>query len=324
MNEVGFLKSREGDWQRLTHLCDAAEVSPSKLKPDEFHEFIRLYRRVSSDLATVRTRSNNIQLIHFLNDVVARAYGILYRNPKRSLGQGLWQGLQASAQAVRRCRWFVLLSAAVFFGSSLLAYVLLDVRPETRAVFVPAGMDSNFDAWKKGQFPDRTASESAQATGFYMFNNPRQSVIAGSVAAATFGVGTAGILYVNGAMLGALAHEVRPYGQMPHLFFSISPHGVTEISGIVISGGAGFVMAWALINPGRRRRGDALRAAGRDALILLITGTLMMFIAAPVEGFFSFNPLVPAWAKVAFACGSAAAWGLFWGLFGRSGESSAD
>jgi hypothetical protein len=42
-----------------------------------------------------------------------------------------------------------------------------------------------------------------------------------------------------------------------------------------------------------------------------------MFIAAPIEGFFSFNPSVPMWAKVAFAALSAVAWGAFWLGYGR-------
>src|SRR5690242_5273802 len=119
MNEVAFVKKRESDWQRLTHLCDAADVSVSKLKPEEFHEFIRLYRRVSADLAAARTRSNNIQLINFLNDVVARAYGILYRSPRKSFGKSIGEALVMSASTVRRCRWFVLTSFLIFVISGL-------------------------------------------------------------------------------------------------------------------------------------------------------------------------------------------------------------
>jgi uncharacterized membrane protein SpoIIM required for sporulation len=317
MNEVAFVKKREPDWQRLMHLSDAADVSPSKLKPEEFHEFVRLYRRVSADLAVARTRSNNIQLINFLNDVVARAYGILYRSPRRSLLKSLMDGIALSAQTVRRCRWFVLTSVVLFVGSALLAYFLLDAQPETRAVFVPASFEKDFEAWKSGESPDRSTADSTVMTGFYMFNNPRQAIIGGAIGAATFGPWTGAVLYQNGAMLGALAHEVRSSGQMGHLFISISPHGVTEISGLIISGASGLVLGYALINPGRRRRGDALKAAGKDALVLLTTATLMMFIAAPIEGFFSFNNRVPDAAKIAFAIASAVAWGMFWVFMGR-------
>src|SRR5690242_12888435 len=117
MNEVAFVNKRESDWKRLTQLSDAGEVSVAKLRSEEFHEFIRLYRRVSTDLATARTQSNNIQLINFLNDVVARAYGILYRSPRRSIARWLLDWLELTAQTVRRRQWFVLASFVAVFGS---------------------------------------------------------------------------------------------------------------------------------------------------------------------------------------------------------------
>ncbi len=324
MNEVAFVKKRESDWQRLTHLCDAAEVSPAKLKSEEFHEFIRLYRRVSADLATARTRSNNIQLINFLNDVVARAYGILYRSPRRSLFRSIVDALELSAQTVRRCRWFIAASIFFFVFSGFASYYLLDWQPQTRAVFVPASWEPAFDAWKKGSFEERGADQATLMTGFYMSHNPLQAVMGGAIAASTFGLGTVGVLYQNGALLGSLAHDLKPLGLMGHLFVSIAPHGVTEMSGLIISGAAGLVMGYALINPGRRRRGDALKAAGKDALVLLTTATLMMFMAAPIEGFFSFNPSVPVPLKIIFAIASAIAWGLFWVFFGRQDAQEGD
>ena len=320
MNEVAFVKKRESDWQRLTHLCDAADVSVSKLKPDEFHEFIRLYRRVSADLANARTRSNNIQLINFLNDVVARAYGILYRSPRRSLGRSLADALDICANTVRRCRWFVLTSFLIFAFSALFAFFLLDSKPETKAAFIPPGFQGAFDGWKTGSFEERDATESTAMTGFYMSHNPLQAVMGGAVAASTFGFGTVFVLYQNGALLGTLAHELKPLGLIGHLLVSITPHGVTEISGMVISGAAGLVMGYALINPGRRRRGEALKAAGKDALVLLITATLMMFMAAPIEGFFSFNPRVPVPAKILFTVVSAVAWSMFWLFYARQDD----
>lgn len=205
----------------------------------------------------------------------------------------------------------------LFVASAFLSFFLLDFVPDSRQVFVPAGFEETFSQWKSGKFEERPPETSFLATGMYMANNPLQAIRGGAIAASTFGLGTCDVLFFNGAMIGALAHEVRTTGQMPHLFTSIAPHGVTELSGLVLSGSAGFVMAFALIHPGRRRRGEALKAAGVQAMVLLATSVVMMFIAAPIEGFFSFNPHVPTAAKVAFALASATAWGLFWVFFGR-------
>src|SRR5205085_2799767 len=61
MNEVLFVQQREPDWKRLWTLTDKADASPVNLSAQEIDEFVRLYRRVSKDLAIVRTRSNNLQ-----------------------------------------------------------------------------------------------------------------------------------------------------------------------------------------------------------------------------------------------------------------------
>lgn len=324
MNEVAFVRSREPDWQRLTQLCDRAEVSPAKLSSDEFHEFVRVYRRVSADLATARTRSNNVALIEFLNDLVARGYGLLYRAPRRPFGDAIRIACETSARTVRACRWFVLMSAVLFVASAVFSFFLLDFVPDTRQVFVPPEFEETFAQWKSGKFEERPPETAFLATGMYMANNPLQAIRGGAIAASTFGLGTCDVLFFNGAIIGALAHEVRTTGQMPHLFTSIAPHGVTELSGLVLSGSAGFVMAFALIHPGRRRRGEALRAAGVQAMVLLATSVIMMFIAAPIEGFFSFNPQIPPIVKVLFALSSATAWALFWLFFGREDEGTDD
>lgn len=320
INETAFVDRREADWKRLTQLSDRAETSPQNLSPEEFAEFVRLYRRASADLAMIRTKSKNVQLADFLNDMVGRAYGILYREPRGSLGKALGSGVALAAQTVRKRKWFMLLSAILFFGSGFFSFFLMTVRPDTKAYFLPEGHEKMFEGWKSGEFDERDTSDNIVMSAFYASNNPRVAVIAGSVAAATFGIGTTYILVSNGYLLGTLAKELEPNGLIGHLIVSVSPHGVPELSGIVVSGAAGFVMAWALINPGRRKRGQALLEAGKDAIVLLLTAMTLMFIAAPIEGFFSFNRNVPNEAKAIFAIVSAIAWGFFWVGYGKTPE----
>ncbi|MCC7229209.1 MAG: stage II sporulation protein M [Fimbriimonadaceae bacterium] len=320
MNEVAFVEKREADWKRLTFLCDRADATIKSLKPDELHEFVRLYRRASADLALARTKSSNLQLIDYLNDLAGRAYSILYRAPRNPFRKAIGSAIRQSAQTVRRCRIFVLVSASLFVGSALLSYTLMRYVPETRDFFVPEVMRENFDQWKSGIHEARSGSESLGATGMYATNNPFVSILTGSVAAATFGIGTAERMYFNGAILGALAYEMDTVGKLGYLLASVLPHGVPELSGIVIAGSAGFLMGWALINPGRRKRGEALKAAGRDAVVLLMTSVVLMFIAAPIEGFFSFNPNVSSPVKVVVIAVEVILWGVFWTGFGRDRE----
>ena len=318
MNEQHFVDRRERDWQRLTWLCDQAESGIRRLSPEELREFVQLYRRASTDLALARTKSTNDALIYFLNDLTGRAYAILYRAPKRPFFNSVVEAIALSAQTVRRNKWFVLISALIFFGSGFFVYGLASWRPDLREKMAPPEWKEVFDGWKKGQFEQHTSSESGGMTGFYASNNPKAAIVTGAVGAGTFGFLSVYLLFQNGQVLGSLAYEMSTVGKLGFLLSSLVPHGVPELSGIIVSGSVGLVLAWAVINPKRRRRGDSLKAVGKDAIVLLATSVVLMFIAAPIEAFFSFQPTIPQWVKGTVGIFSMFVWGIFWTGFGRS------
>jgi len=293
-------------------LAEKADVSPKNLTPDELQEIIRLYRSCSSDLALVRTRSNNLQVISFLNDLVARSYSTLYRPKRKPLWEAIGNFIATAAQTVRRMKFFVLASAATFVLAIAFSFVACGANTDLRNALEPQEVRPLFDGWKTGKPPDRDVSTSTFASAFYASHNPFVSIIMASIGAGTFGVGSAYQIWQNGQMVGTLAYEMNTVHKLPFLLGSILPHGVTEISGMVLAGSAGYQLGWALIVPGRRKRRDALRDAGKDALVVLGTSIVLMFMAAPVEGFISFNPRVPMYFKLGFAVFAALAWTTFW------------
>jgi len=316
VNEVAFVRQREPDWKRLTALCDRADVSPKSLKPEELKEIIRLYRQTSGDLALARTQSGNLQLVEFLNDLVGRSYVTLYRSNRGSVIRAIGEAIQTFAAVSRRRKWFLYAAAITFFIGAFVSGFTLNSRPDLRRHFVQPGMEENFRRWQQG-LTQRSGEESLQMTGFYMANNPFVAIITSAVAASTFGLVTVQLLWNNGVLLGALGHDMHDVGKLGYLLGNLAPHGVTEIQGIFVAGGAGYLMGWTLFFPGRRRRGDALRDAVKDALVLICGGTVMMFIAAPFEGFFSFDPSIPTWLKAVVATGIAGGWYLFYRGVGR-------
>jgi len=317
MNEETFVSRHDADWKRMSELCDRAEGGVKRLSTGELREFVRLYRRVSTDLSAARTRSSNLALIEFLNDLAGRAYGVLYREPRKSILRVLIHSIAVAAQTVRRRRAFVFTSAFLLFFPAFGAYFLLNAVPDLHSYLVPPSMESSFEMWKSGRFEERTGSQGISATGLYLGNNPKAAMVTGAVGAGTFGLMSVYLVITNGALIGTLAHEVAPLGHLDFLLSSLVPHGVPELSGLIISGAAGLLMGYALINPGRRTRAEALREVGRDAVTLLLTSVVLMFIAAPIEGFFSFNPHVPGYAKLIFGGVSICAWLLFWSGYGK-------
>ena len=80
------------------------------------------------------------------------------------------------------------------------------------------------------------------------------------------GVPTIFLLLYNGMQLGAftaLHHRADIYADY---WAWILPHGVTELSAIILSGGVGLLLGMAVLSPGELTRTESLRRAGNEAV----------------------------------------------------------
>ncbi|MBI1331375.1 MAG: stage II sporulation protein M [Armatimonadetes bacterium] len=319
MNEESLVNRRIADWKRLEELCAKSDLRVGSLSNYEILEFVRLYKRASTDLSLIRTRSANEPLAMYLNNVVSRAHGILYKSPTKPLRKAISDMLNNTARTFRRNKWFFWASFSIFFGSSFFAFFLVH-RDHSFLSYFTGGMDDVFDQWKKGTHDQRSLGESGMMTFFYAGNNPRVSIIAGAVGAGTMGLLSIMMLFQNGAILGALASEMYSVHKLPFLISSIAPHGVPELSGVMFAGAAGLRFGWAILVPGVYSRAESLRRSAKDGVTMIVTGVFLCFIAAPIEGFFSFSPHIPQEAKFIFACFSLVVWIYFWSFFGKDSE----
>jgi uncharacterized membrane protein SpoIIM required for sporulation len=316
MNEEALVNRRIADWKRLEELCARSDVRMKSLNNLEILEFVRLYRRASTDLSLIRTRSANEPLAMYLNNLVGRAHGILYKRPPKPIGNAVVDMLNETARSFRRNKIYFWISFLIFFGSTLFAYVLVS-RDHSFLSYFTGGMDDVFKEWKKGTFEQRDMGTGGMMTFFYAGNNPRVSIIAGAVGAGTMGFYSIVMMFQNGAILGALASEMNSVGKLPFLISSIAPHGVPELSGIIFAGAAGLRFGWAILVPGVYSRGESLRRSAKDGVTMIVTGVFLCFIAAPIEGFFSFSPAIRQEVKFGFACVTLAGWIYFWSFFGK-------
>lgn len=201
----------------------------------------------------------------------------------------------------------------------LYTFTFMSMVPDARPVFI-GGDKELFDVWKKGEFEARTHGQNQSMALMYAGHNPSVAIREIGLAAGTAGVGSTWLMWMTGRQVGALAYEMHSVGKLGFLLSSLAPHGVSEIGGFLIVSAAGYVIASAILFPGRKRRGDALRDAGKDAFVLFCTGIVMIFLAAPVEGFFSFNPGVPQALKAAVGLVAFLGYFVFFFFFGRSDE----
>ena len=65
----------------------------------------------------------------------------------------------------------------------------------------------------------------------------------------------------------------------------ILPHGLLELSTIVVAGGAGLAIGWAIVDPGDRSRTEALAEQGRRSAVIALGLMLAFIVAGSIEGF---------------------------------------
>src|SRR5260370_40503535 len=82
-----FLESRQGKWKRLEDLtARASRYRLTHLSGEEVREFGRLYRRTAADLAIAREDVRDQRLVNYLNYLVGRAHGAIYRSESSGFG----------------------------------------------------------------------------------------------------------------------------------------------------------------------------------------------------------------------------------------------
>ena len=212
----------------------------------------------------------------------------------------------------RLCRrqWGCLaLSAALFLASSAGTYLTVLARPATAYIFVPGNLDfhegdHNVSAQDISE-RFRQMPQPPMAAGI-MTNNitvaflapDRPAHLGGPALGITAGLGTCYLLLVNAMMLGGFVGHFFNHHLGYELCCFIMPHGLLEITAILIAAGAGLRLGLSLAIPGRQTRGAALRHGARDAVLLML-GTVPMFIVAGlIEGFVTPSYL-PGGVKIA-------------------------
>lgn len=294
-----FIRERKRAWQRLEHLLRLLDRSSlRRLHREEVRELGRIYRRTASDLAIARAESRDPRLVNYLNSLVIRAHGRIYRADAQG-GRRLREFFTRTfPQTFRRTWRYTALAFATFWIFAFLAY-LGTWRDAEFSEF--AGVDPIFRyiIGQRVHWWERLSQFSQVGSSFIMVNNIWVMFTAFALGA-FFGLGTLYVMAFNGALLGAvLALTYRAGFSFDFVTFVVG-HGVIELSCIFLAGGAGLLIGSALLLPGDLSRGDALKTRGLEAVRLIAGCVPILVIAGIIEGFISPAPINPA---IKFATG---------------------
>src|SRR5262249_12837871 len=283
------LETRRDKWSRLEELiARASRLRLRGLSGEEVREFGRLYRRTATDLAIAREEIQDKRLVNYLNHLVTRAHGAIYRSESSGFG-GIVTFFRYEFPAVfRKCFRAILLSFSLFLFSGIFAYVVCSFDEGFADRMVP---NLRQDIIAHRDWNQKTNEANALWSTTIQTNNITVTFFA-FAGGLLLGIGTIYVLIQNGLMLGmVLSLCVR------HRFWDIpifvAGHGVIELSAIFIAGGAGLLLAKSMLLPGDLKRRDALVTNGLLGVKLIMGCVPMLLIAGIIEGFISPSHVPP-------------------------------
>jgi uncharacterized membrane protein SpoIIM required for sporulation len=308
-----FLATNQPLWDRLAVLASRGSRGANRLSAQEIDELVRLYQRTSSHLSYVRTYYRDPALTARLTGLVATAGAVVYgTRPKslRAVGRFFTTTFPAALWHNRR---FVGVAAALFYVPAIAVGVWLANSPTAiDAVGPPALREAYLNEDFESYYSSHPASEfAAQVTtnniqvGFLAF--------AGGILLC---VPTAYLLVLNGASVGVPAGLFSAAGQNAKFYGLILPHGLLELTAVVIAGSAGLRLGWSLIDPGDRLRRDAVSEEGRRSVVLVLGLVATFAVAGTIEGFVTGSGL-PTFLRVGIGVAVETAFVLYAVVLGR-------
>jgi uncharacterized membrane protein SpoIIM required for sporulation len=288
-----FITQHKNAWQRLEELLKLLDgASLRRLRRDEVRELGRIYRRTASDLAIARAESRDPRLINYLNSLVIRAHGRIYRADAQGGKRIRNFFARELPQTFRRTWRYTAVSFAVFFIFAVIGFVGTRYDPEfSELAGVPATFRETQIETKTHWWEDLNEANQMGAS-FIMQNNIRVTIYVFALGA-FFGIGTLITLAEEGARNSAVLALTYREGFGNDLLTFMIGHGVIELSCIFIAGGAGLLIGSAMIMPGDLSRADALKTRGMEAVRLMLGVALLLVVAGIIEGFISPAPISP-------------------------------
>jgi uncharacterized membrane protein SpoIIM required for sporulation len=289
-----FINKRKNNWQRLEDLLSLVESATLRgLSREEIRELGQLYRRAASDLAIARAESRDPKLVNYLNSLVIRAHGQIYRAENQGLGLIKKFFLRDFPQTFRKTWIFTAISFLTFALSAILAFAAtwqnIDFAETIGTYDIRYEVEDERRWWlelnKGNQIGSAAILTNNIMVTFYAFSY-----------GAFFALGTLYIVGMNGAFLGsifAICYQLNPPFGNDLLFFVIA-HGVIELSCIFICGGAGMMIGYSILVPGDLSRIEALKKSGVEAVKMVVGCAFLLVIAGIIEGFISPAAINPA------------------------------
>ena len=304
MKQRTFEKKHRDDWAEFENTLKKFEDKKAKLKGEilESSQFPFHYRQICHHLTIARDRKYSSVLIQRLEQLALRGHQVFYGSRSSIKFAAVNYLFKEFPQLIRREWRVVVLAHVLFYIPGLILLVIGLIDQDIPQLFLGGGMVENLNSMydPSSNFKEqRPVDSDVYMWGYYIWNNVRIGFqcFAGGI------LGTLGSLFFllyNGLFFGAASAHIINVGYQSTFFSFVIGHSGLELTGIVLAGAAGIKMGYALLNPGRLTRLNALKANAIIAVRILYGASFMIFLAAFIEAYWSSNIHIPNSVKYIF------------------------
>ncbi|MFC5826819.1 stage II sporulation protein M [Nonomuraea insulae] len=309
MDIDAFVAAHRPVWDRLDYLVK----NRSSLNGAEVDELVELYQRVATHLSIVRSSAKDPMVVGRLSALVARA-----RSAVTGAHTPAWRELArfftvSFPVVAYRARWWWLGSSLAFLVVGVVMGTWVAVNPDVQAsIASPDTITQLVDH----DFADYYSEHPAASFASQVWINNAWVSAQMIIYSVVMGLPIPYALYANAENVAVSAGLMASRGKLDIFFGLILPHGLLELTAVFLAAAVGMRLGWTVIDPGPRRRVEALAEQGRAVMSVALGLVAVLFVSGLIEAFVTPSGL-PTWARVSIGVLAEAVFLTYVIVFGR-------
>ncbi|MGK0268173.1 MAG: putative membrane protein SpoIIM required for sporulation [Paraglaciecola sp.] len=295
MKQYEFTKLKQQQWKLFEQVVTSVELAKK-------HDLPKMLRQLSHDFSIAKSRHYSPALINHLNQLLLFGQQQLYKPTNRFFSPLLHFIKNTFPQQLSHFRFYIIWAHVLFYGVALLAFAITVAEPDFIRNVLPnmkvIELEEMYDPSDHRFTQERPSDNDFVMFGYYIFNNISisfQSFVGGLL----LGFGALYILLFNALYFGVVSAHIVNVGYSQTFFSFVITHGAFELTAIVLSAAAGFVLAVKLIMPGKLSRLESVKRSANKVFNIIFGAFLMLVIAAFIEAFWSSSHTLPNELKYA-------------------------
>lgn len=317
MDIDAFVTAHRPAWDRLEDLVRRR----GSLDGAEVDELVDLYQRVATHLSLVRSASADPILVGRLSALVARARSAVTGAHTPAWREFVRFFTVSFPVVAYRARWWWLATSVAFLLVSTVVAVWVGQNPDVQATIATP---EEITQLVEHDFADYYSENPATSFAGQVWVNNAWVSMQVIIMSILLGLPIPYVLWENALNVAVSAGLMASRGKLDIFFGLITPHGLLELTAVFLAASVGMRLGWTVVDPGPRRRVEALAEQGRAVMSVALGLIVVLLVSGLIEGLVTPSGL-PTWARIGIGVVAEAAFLAYVIFFGRravaAGES---